>query len=136
MSSEGWEGKRICQRLVLASVGRRFEAREKHLDAAGLRSRDDVREVLLHLARGKTAEAVVRSEREDQDLDPAPIEHPVEAPHSAGAGISRDPRIHHLVGVAPLVEELLEHRGIGFVEPDPQTCSQAVAEGHEAHRSG
>jgi hypothetical protein len=114
--------------IAVPGIGRSLEAREEDPDTSSLRPRDDIGKVLLHLARRETAEAVVRTEGEDQDVDLTALEDPVEPSHSPGAGVSRDPGVHHFVRIALVVEKSLEDGGVGLVEPDPESRGQAVSE--------
>ncbi len=89
-----------------------------------------VGEVLLHLGDRQAAEAVVGAEREDEDTH-VPLERPVEPAKATGRRVAGHAGIHHLVGIAFLVELVLEEgrERLGLEESQPD--GQAVAERHD-----
>src|SRR5687768_6703006 len=72
--------------VVLAIVRRRFHPAEQDLNVLAQRLLDDLREVLLRLLRGQSAQRVVAAKREDEDVRAA--QHLARPAQAAGRGIA------------------------------------------------
>ena len=83
---------------------------------------------LASRSRGEqAAQAVVRAERHDQDLDPA-FKGPVEATESAGRRVTRHPGVYDLMRQTGVPHAFLEKCGVCLGRRDAEPCGQAVAE--------